>query len=208
MSDHRRRLLAGADALGVALSDHQVDQLLRYLDELSKWNKAYNLSAVRDPDQMLTRHLLDSLAVVPHVSAARVIDVGTGGGLPGVVLAICYPDKHFTLLDSNGKKTRFIFHVKTLLGLDNIQVENTRVESHRPAEPYQAVISRAFASIADMARGCRHLLADEGVFLAMKGLYPEGELGEAESLCRLQQSIKLQVPEADAERHLLVLRPI
>ncbi len=203
----RERLASGAEVLGVSLSDRQLGQLLDYLQALDKWNKAYNLSAVRDPELMLQRHLLDSLAVVPHLHARRVIDVGTGGGLPGVVLAICFPDRHFTLLDSNGKKTRFIFHVKTQLGLDNIQVENCRVESHCPAQPYAAVISRAFASIADMVRGCRHLLDQDGVFMAMKGVYPAAELEEAETLCRLESAIQLQVPGEAGERHLLFLRP-
>lgn len=204
----RERLASGAEALGVSLSDGQIDQLLRYLEELNKWNRAYNLSAVRDPEAMLQRHLLDSLAVVPHMPYHRVIDVGTGGGLPGLVLAICFPERHFTLLDSNGKKTRFIFHVKTLLGLGNVRVENRRVESYQPDEPYQAVISRAFASLADMARGCIHLLEDGGVLLAMKGVYPAAELQEAEPLCRLDTAIRLRIPGEASERHLLVLRPV
>lgn len=203
-----QRLTNGAAALGVTLTDKQVQQLLDYLQELHKWNRAYNLSAIRDPDLMLQRHLLDSLAVLPHLQAGRVIDVGTGAGLPGIVLAICQPATQITLLDSNGKKTRFIFHVKTLLQLDNVRVENCRVEQHQPDELYQVVISRAFASLADMTSSCRHLLGEGGVFYAMKGVYPEAELEQAEALCQLQTGIRLQVPGEVGERHLLVLRPV
>jgi 16S rRNA (guanine527-N7)-methyltransferase len=156
---------------------------------------------------MVVRHLLDSLTVVPHVAAAggRIIDVGTGGGLPGVVLAIMFPAKHFTLLDSNGKKTRFLFQVKTALKLDNMQVENCRVEQHQPALPYDAVISRAFASLRDMTGGCAHLLAEGGCFLAMKGHYPEDELSALAKRYKVQSSHPLRVPGDDGERHLLVL---
>lgn len=208
MDRRQQRLRQGAVALNLHLSDQQVAQLLAYINAFAKWNSAYNLSAVRDPEQMIGRHLLDSLAVAPHLVGNRIIDVGTGGGLPGIPLAIYFPEKHFTLLDSNGKKTRFLFHVKTELGLNNIQIENCRVEAHQPEQKYQAVISRAFASIADMTSACRHLLDDNGLYLAMKGVYPQSELQEAADLCRLVQSIRLQVPEEDGERHLLQLAPV
>ena len=202
---HRRQLCAGIQSLGLALSGAQIDQLLDYIAEFAKWNRAYNLSAVRNIDDMIVRHLLDSLAVVPHISGQRLIDVGTGGGLPGIPLAICYPDKQFTLLDSNGKKTRFIFHVKTRLSLDNVTVENCRVETLQPAEKFDGVISRAFASLADMTRWCQHLIVDDGLFFAMKGQFPEEELAAiAEHYC-LRQRIDLQVPGEAGERHLLLL---
>src|SRR5690606_23525097 len=185
--------------------------------EFEKWNKAYNLSAVRDIEQMVARHLLDSLSVVPWLNTqkidsqkifplTRVIDVGTGGGLPGIPLAIMFPEKQFTLLDSNGKKTRFLFHVKTLLGLANVTVENRRVEEFHPAEKFQGVISRAFASLQDMTEGCADLIEPDGIFIAMKGLYPEEELAPISDKIELLETIKLVVAETDGERHLLILR--
>lgn len=207
----KKILQQGAEQLAVQLSSRQIDQLLDYLQELNKWNQAYNLSAIRSIEEMVSRHLLDSLAVVPHLISDKnknVIDVGTGGGLPGIPLAIVFPDWRFTLLDSNGKKTRFLFHVKNLLGLDNVKVENHRVEQYRPQEKYQIVISRAFASLQDMTDGCSHLLADDGVFMAMKGIYPESELLPLAGKVNLQSSYQLQVPNTDGERHLLILKPV
>lgn len=209
----RNQLLRGAVEMSVALNDGQVEKLLAYVREFEKWNKAYNLSAVRDIRQMVARHLLDSLSVVPWFtgnkifSATRVIDVGTGGGLPGIPLAIMFPEKQFTLLDSNGKKTRFLFQVKTLLGLTNVTVENRRVEEFQPEQKFSAVISRAFASLQDMTDGCTHLLEKDGIFLAMKGLFPQDELAPIADKIALIESVKLLVAETDGERHLLVLQP-
>ncbi len=204
----RSRLEAGCSELGVELTAEQAEQLLAYLHEFHKWNQAYNLSAVRSPEQMLPRHLLDSLSVLPHVSRKapkRVIDVGTGGGLPGIPLAIAMPDCHFTLLDSNGKKTRFLFHIKTRLGLDNVQVENRRVEQFRPEAGYDLVVSRAFASLSDMVSGCEHLLSPDGCYMAMKGVYPEDELAAVVDRVKLLASHSLEVPGSEGERHLLEL---
>jgi 16S rRNA (guanine527-N7)-methyltransferase len=198
-------LCAGIKTLGLALEDSKVEQLLDYITEFAKWNRAYNLSAVRNIDDMIVRHLLDSLAVVPHVAGQRIIDVGTGGGLPGIPLAICYPERQFTLLDSNGKKTRFIFHVKTLLGLHNVTVENGRVEALEPTQLFDGVISRAFASLADMTGWCQHLLAAGGKFYAMKGQFPKGELAEIADRYQLVERIDLRVPGEAGERHLLIL---
>jgi len=209
----RNQLIRGATEMSVTLSDGQIEKLLAYVREFEKWNKAYNLSAVRDIRQMVARHLLDSLSVVPwfsankKFSATRVIDVGTGGGLPGIPLAIMFPEKHFTLLDSNGKKTRFLFHVKTLLGLTNVTVENRRVEEFQSDPKFNAVISRAFASLQDMTEGCAHLLKDAGIFLAMKGQFPQDELAPIADKIELIESVKLLVAETDGERHLLVLQP-
>jgi len=208
----RKQLLNGAAQMGVAPGERQTEQLLAYIREFEKWNKAYNLSAVRDVTQMVARHLLDSLSVVPWIARspyplACMIDVGTGGGLPGIPLAIMFPEKTFTLLDSNGKKTRFLFHVKTLLGLDNVTVENRRVEEFAPAGLFQGVISRAFASLQDMTEGCAGLLAPGGIYLAMKGLFPEDELVPIAGKIRLVETVKLQVAETDGERHLLILQP-
>ncbi len=209
----RQALVAGAAEMGVSLNQRQQELLLGYLQEFHKWNQAFNLSAIRDIRQMLARHLLDSLSVVPWFQQterklARVIDVGTGGGLPGIPLAIMFPDTQFTLLDSNGKKTRFLFQVKTKLGLSNVSVENRRVEEFQPELAFDAVISRAFASLEDMTRGCTHLLAPQGIFLAMKGLFPQEELSPIESSVRLVETHRLQVAQTDGERHLLVLEPI
>lgn len=204
-------LTEGARQLGIDLSDRQLQQLLAYLAAFDKWNRAYNLSAVRDPEAMVSRHLLDSLSVLPHVvdlAPERLIDVGTGGGLPGIPLAIMLPNCRFTLLDSNGKKTRFLVHLQTLLGLENITVKNCRAEAYRPEIGYPAVISRAFASLADMTRYCEHLLAPEGVYLAMKGVYPSDEIREISDSNQIVSAYKLNVPGSDGERHLLVLKPI
>lgn len=209
----RAQLLRGANEMSVALSESQIESLLAYVREFEKWNKAYNLSAVRDIRQMVARHLLDSLSVVPwfkgnkKFSAARVIDVGTGGGLPGIPLAILFPEQQFTLLDSNGKKTRFLFHVKTLLGLTNVTIENRRVEEFKPEQKFDLVISRAFASLQDMTEGCAHLLDSVGIFLAMKGIFPQEELAPIADKIVLIESVKLLVAETDGERHLLVLQP-
>ncbi len=211
-----QQLIRGAAEMSVSLNDVQIEKLLAYVREFEKWNKAYNLSAVRDIQQMVARHLLDSLSVVPWFNSqqaqknfplTRVIDVGTGGGLPGIPLAIMFPEKQFTLLDSNGKKTRFLFHVKTLLGLTNVTVENRRVEEFQPTQKFNAVISRAFASLQDMTEGCVHMLDDAGIFLAMKGIYPQDELAAIADKVTLIESVKLLVAETDGERHLLILQP-
>ena len=196
------RLARGCANLGVATDPSLQERLLNYLALMIKWNKAYNLTAVRDPAQMVTRHLLDSLAIVPHVHGQRLIDVGTGGGLPGVPLAILFPQREFHLLDSNGKKTRFLFQVKTALGLDNMAVHQARVESFELG-PFDVVLSRAFASLEDMVEGCRHLLSPDGHFLAMKGAYPDEEITAVEDRCQLQAVHSLDVPGLGEQRHLV-----
>ena len=197
------QLRCGCAALGLALEPGQEALLLDYLKLLQKWNSAYNLTAVRDPAQMVIRHLLDSLAIAEHLRGNNVVDVGTGAGLPGIPLAILYPQRNFSLLDSNGKKTRFLFQVKTALRLDNMQVHHQRVESFRPPELYDAVLSRAFASLADMVAGCRHLLAGEGRFFAMKGTYPEQEVAALETACEVIAVHSLAVPGLSEQRHLV-----
>ncbi len=204
-SANRQLLQRGIAELGLELTAGQTDQLLEYLALLVKWNGAYNLTAVRDPAAMVTRHLLDSLAIAPFLDGSRFIDVGTGAGLPGVPLAIAHPDASFDLLDSNGKKTRFLFQVKTALALDTMAVHQARVESFQPAEPFDAVLSRAFASLGDMINGCRHLLAPGGRFLAMKGQYPEAELAALDAGVELLASHPLVIPGLAEERHLLEL---
>jgi 16S rRNA (guanine527-N7)-methyltransferase len=196
-------LQRGCRALGLKPGADRCELLLAYMALLQKWNTAYNLTAVREPAEMVTRHLLDSLAVAPLLHGRRLIDVGSGAGLPGVPLAICAPQRQFHLLDSNGKRTRFLFQVKTALGLDNIEVQRTRVESFRPALPYDAVLSRAFASLQEMVSSCRHLLAPGGRFLAMKGLYPAQELAAVAGECEILGVHPLEVPGLGERRHLV-----
>jgi 16S rRNA (guanine527-N7)-methyltransferase len=196
-------LQRGCDALELNLDSHQHALLLDYLRLLARWNKVYNLTAVRDEAQMVTRHLLDSLAIAPHIRGQRLIDVGTGAGLPGIPLAILFPEREFHLLDSNGKKTRFLFQVKTALCLDNMAVHHARVESFATDQPFDAVLSRAFASLGDMVDGCRHLLAPDGRFLAMKGAYPADELEVVSAEYEWKAVYPLVVPGLAEQRHLV-----
>lgn len=202
----RQRLLQGLDILGLELSELQVSCLLDYLRLFAKWNSAYNLSAVRRIDDMVPRHLLDSLSLVPYLEdGRRWIDVGSGGGLPGIPLAIVFPDKQLTLLDSNGKKTRFLFQIKTELQLENLEVVQSRVEDFRPVQPFDAVFSRAFASLPEFLTGCAHLVTPTGRFYAMKGQYPEDELREVEKPFNVEHCSSLRVPGETAARHLVVI---
>ncbi|WP_221628033.1 16S rRNA (guanine(527)-N(7))-methyltransferase RsmG [Teredinibacter franksiae] len=189
----------------IALTDAQISALEAYLELFIKWNKAYNLSAIRDPEEMVTKHLLDSLSIAHLLEGERFIDVGTGGGLPGIPLAITYPNKHFTLLDSAGKKTRFLFQVKQALGLDNVEIENRRVEAFKPEPLFEGVISRAFASLKDMIDNCQHLIKENGKFWAMKGVFPDHELSELEKHYMVDASHALQVPGLEEQRCLIVL---
>lgn len=200
------QLQQGCNALDLTPDAGQQESLLEYIALLAKWNKTYNLTAVRDSRQMVTRHLLDSLAITHHLSGRRFIDVGTGAGLPGVPMAIMFPEREFHLLDSNGKKTRFLFQVKTALRLDNMMVHHERVESFRPERPFDAVLSRAFASLQDMMAGCRHLLTPEGRFLAMKGVYPTDELEAIRAQYDLQAVYPLAVPGLAEQRHLVEIK--
>ena len=198
----------GCAALQLSVDARQQERLLEYLALLSRWNQTYNLTAVRDEAQMVTRHLLDSLAIAPYLTGQRFLDVGTGAGLPGVPLALLFPEQEFHLLDSNGKKTRFLFQVKTALCLDNMAVHQARVESFQVAEPFETVLSRAFASLQDMVHGCRHLLAPDGRILAMKGAYPTQELAAVSQQCAEMVVHPLAVPGLGEQRHLveIVLR--
>lgn len=201
-------LKQGATLLGVDLSDAQQEQLIAYLALLNKWNKAYNLTAVRDPAEMVSRHLLDSLSVAPHVeqSGSRWLDVGSGGGMPGIPLAILFPERLFTLLDSNGKKTRFLTQVKLELKLDNVDVVHSRVEQFEPEQAFTGITSRAFSSLADFANWTRHLGNSDTYWLAMKGVQPDDELQALPADFQLARCLVLKVPGCQGQRHLLILR--
>ena len=201
-----KQLETGLGALGIPLSASARTSLLEYCDLISKWNKTYNLTSVDDPEQMVSLHLLDSLAVLPFLPGGRVLDVGTGAGLPGIPLAIARPDQSFVLLDSNGKKTRFLVQASGQLGLDNIEVVNQRVESYQAPELFDVIISRAFSSLGQFLSACNHLVSPRGQFLAMKGKLPEDELQQLPAGIQLVSSVELKIPGLDAERHLLMLR--
>jgi len=200
------QLRVGLQRLGIALDDGQIDRLTTYLGLLEKWNRAFNLTAVRDPEHMVERHLLDSLAVLPYVRGARVADIGSGGGLPGIPLAVALPETAFVLVDTNGKKTRFLTQVKLELGLDNVNVVQSRVEQFRPDQLFDTVISRAFATLSDFWRGSAHLLKPTGRMLAMKAREPVEEMRElTEKTGVIPQMVPL-VADARAERTLIILR--
>ena len=202
---HFETIQKGAQEMGASLSDETIQTLVNYLGMLEKWNKAYNLTAIRDVNQMISLHLLDSLATLPYITGENIIDVGTGPGLPGMVLAICYPEKRFTLLDSNGKKTRFLTQVKMDLHIDNVTVANERVEKHNHQGDYDHVISRAFASLQDMINWTLPLPKETGNFLAMKGIYPSDEIAVLPKEVNVVLVEPLNVPNVQAERHMVVM---
>ena len=204
---HSEELSTGARALGIELGEQQHRQLLEYLALLIKWNKAYNLTAVRNPDEMVSRHLLDSLSILGHIGEADSwLDVGSGGGMPGIPLAIMFPHKQITTLDSNGKKTRFQTQVKLELKLDNLHVVHSRVEAFQPQQPFAGIVSRAFSSLEDFAHWTRHLGNGETRWLAMKGLHPADELVALPADFHLDGEHALAVPGCQGQRHLLILR--
>lgn len=200
------KLADGLVDLGIELSDEQQSKLLDYLDLLLKWNKVYNLTAINDHQAGVVRHLLDSLAVAPHIDGERLLDVGSGGGLPGIPLAITYPEKEFTLLDSNSKKTRFLVQAKGELGLANLNVVHSRIEDFRPERPFDTILSRAFASLKDIITLTGHLLDEEGRVMAMKGQLDPVELNDMPPGYQIEKTIELNVPGLEQEqRHLLVI---
>jgi 16S rRNA (guanine527-N7)-methyltransferase len=195
------RLLAGLVAL--RLDPALAAPLLRYLGELVLWNKTYNLTSVRDPAEMVTRHLLDSLVVLPHVEG-RTIDVGSGAGLPGIPLALARPALPVTLLDSNGKKARFLRHAQRTLPLGNVDVVEARSEAFVPPARFDTVITRAFGSLREFLEQTAALGADRGRWLAMKGKLDRKELADVPPGFRVEQEIQLQVPGLDEQRHLII----
>ena len=202
--DLRAQLEEGCAALSIDLSEAQKQQLLDYVALLVKWNKVYNLTSVRDPAQMLSRHIIDSLSVLPYLDAPSLLDVGTGGGLPGIPAAIAHPDCAVTLLDSNSKKTRFLQQVKAELGLGNVTVVHGRVE--QVSLPQFAIITaRAFASIDDILSLAGQHCEQGGRLVLMKGVYPEQELQFDSDQFRLLDVVSLNLPACDGERHLVRL---
>ncbi|CAN7551705.1 16S rRNA (guanine(527)-N(7))-methyltransferase RsmG [Trinickia sp. LjRoot230] len=203
-------LEAGARELGVALSDTQSALLIDYVALLAKWNAVYNLTAIRDPRQMLIQHVLDSLSIVPHLAAsepASILDVGSGGGLPGIVLAIVMPTRAVTLNDIVQKKTAFQAQAKSELKLDNLSVVTGHVETLRPGVDvpgkFDAIVSRAFAELSDFVTLARRLVSERGSMWAMKGVYPDAEMARLPAGARVARVIPLSVPSLDAKRHLI-----
>jgi 16S rRNA (guanine527-N7)-methyltransferase len=199
-------LADGVKELGLALPAGQQEQLLDYLALLAKWNRVYNLTSLRDPMQMVTHHLLDSLAAVPAFEGARnVLDVGAGGGLPGIVLAIARPDTKVSLVDTVHKKTAFLTQVKAELGLDNVTVYTARVEQLQAPGKFDVITSRAFADLSDFVNWSGHLLQDGGRFIALKGVAPLDEQQRLPGEWKVSESRALQVPRLGAERHLVFI---
>ena len=200
----RKMLVPGLESLNLSLSDSQIEQLLDFIKLIEKWNKAYNLTAIRDKAAMVHLHLLDSLAMAPFIEGRRVIDIGTGAGLPGIPLAIYFPEIEFMLLDSNAKKTRFVQQAILELKLNNVSVCHTRVEDYHPEQPFDTVITRAFAGLSDIVELTAHLLSTDGVLLAMKGQTPD--LPKLESATT--ELIPIHVPGITAERCLVRIQLI
>ncbi len=202
----QEKLAEGLTALPLELDGSVQGQLIDFLHLLVKWNRAYNLTAVRQPEQMVTRHLLDSLVIGPYLRGPRILDVGTGAGLPGIPLALAYPDYQFTLLDSNGKKIRFVTQAVAELGLTNVDVIQSRIETFQPTGRFDTITARAYASIDDLVSQTTHLLAETGQYLIMKGVYPVAEVEAMPGGYRLEAIHRLNVPMLDAERHVLIIK--
>ena len=200
-------IIEGCERLDLRLSDEACTRLAAYLALLERWNRAYNLTAVREPEAMVVRHLLDSLSILPWLEGPRVLDVGSGAGLPGIPLAIAQPEYEFCLLDSNGKRTRFLIQATAELHLSNVSVVRSRAEDYRPAMLFNSVVSRAFATLAELAVDTGRLCAPTGRLLAMKGVFPDDELARLPSAYQVVGVYPLRVPHLDAERHLVHLAP-
>jgi 16S rRNA (guanine527-N7)-methyltransferase len=202
-------LQSGLHSLNLDVPAAQQQALLAYIDLLAAWNKSFNLTAIRAPRDMLNQHLLDALVALPYVTQGPVLDVGSGAGLPGIPLAIVRPDLHFTLLDSNGKKVRFIKQVVITLQLANVDVVQSRVENYQATRPYALIVSRAFSSLAQFVRLTRHLLAPTGEWLAWKGQLEDTERHGVEDLAQIQATIPIQLPDVKGSRQLvqLIMKP-
>ena len=198
------QLKRGLIALGLTLERDIQQRLLDYIALIEKWNRVYNLTAIREPEKMVSRHLLDSLAVAPHLHAKRLLDVGSGAGLPGIPLALAKPDTHVTLLDSNHKKAAFLNQAVIELKLKNAEVCSERVESWQTQNRFDVIISRAFSDMGEFVRITRHLLAPGGMFAAMKGLYPYEEIDKLPPGCKVQQVLPLAIPGLEGARYLVL----
>lgn len=195
----------GLSELGLSLTVDSRAELRAYASLLEKWNRVYNLTAIREPARIVTHHLLDSLAVLPHLRSGALADVGTGGGLPGIPIAIAQRDRQVFLVDANAKKAAFLKQAAIELSLGNVSVHEGRVEDWRPDQRFDVVISRAFAELSGFAAACRHLLARGGELLAMKGSVPRGELERLPPDVEARKIVALRVPFLDAERHLVCM---
>jgi len=191
--------------MGLALPATAMDQLAGYLDLLTKWNRVYNLTAIRDEAKLVSHHVLDSLAVVAHLPDGNIVDVGSGAGLPGIPIAISCPGRAVTLLDSNHKKGAFLKQAIAELGLSSAQVVSERVETYRPDELFKTVISRAFWDLADFVKLAGHLCAVDGAMIAMKGLHPDEEIAQVPSSWKVSKTLRLQIPQLEASRHLVFM---
>lgn len=198
----------GASALGVPLTVRQRDRMLRYIALVSKWNRVYNLTAIREDDKAVSYHLLDSLSILPHLDVGTILDIGTGAGLPGIPLALATPDLRVTVLDSNHKKGSFLRQARLELGLDNLDVVVERAETYRPAVRFEAAVSRAFSDLGTFIQAASPLILPNGRMLAMKGVYPNEELEQVPAGILVEKVVRLSVPGLEAERHLVLLRPI
>ena len=205
-ADLEDRLQAGLAEMHIDAEPELLQRFTRLLWLLDKWNRAFNLTAVRDPAEMVARHILDSLSARPFLVGVSVLDVGTGAGFPGLPLALVEPQRHFTLLDSGGKKIRFVRHVVGELALDNVILEHLRVEAFEPADLYDVVISRAFSSLGQFVRRCGGLVATGGRLLAMKGRYPDGELTGVPGTWEVTDVVGLKVPGLAGDRHMVVMQ--
>ncbi len=203
----RAQLASGIAALGLTLPDGTEVKLRAYLALLEKWSRVYNLTAVRETERMVSHHLLDSLAILPDVQMGRVLDVGSGGGLPGIPLAIARPELQVTLIDSVAKKTAFLLQAKAELGLENVSVVTGRVEAYPPPVLFDTITSRAFSDLKEFVTLTRHLLAPGGRWLAMKGLYPHEEIAALPDWVGVSANHVLSIPHLDATRHLIILEP-
>ena len=190
--------------MGTNLDSSQEARLLDYLALIAKWNRTYNLTAIHEPERMLTHHLLDSLAILPMVKGGPLLDVGSGAGLPGIPLAIVRPDLKATLLDSSQKRCGFMQQAAIEFNLGNVTVVHARAEDFQPDEKFPQIVSRAFSDLADFVKATRHLLAESGEWLAMKGLYPDEEIALLKG-ARVKSHAKLHVPGLDADRHLIIM---
>ncbi|TDR80659.1 16S rRNA m(7)G-527 methyltransferase [Paludibacterium purpuratum] len=194
----------GLESIGLDLSARQLASLDAYLALLAKWNQTYNLTAVRETERMVSYHLLDSLTLVPHLDGGtRLLDVGSGGGMPGIPAAIARPDLQVVLLDANHKKTTFLRQAAIELKLPNVEVMTERVELFQPERKFDRITSRAFAELAEFVKLTRHLLAEDGQFVAMKGVYPYEEIAQLPADIAVSEVVPVSVPGLDAERHLV-----